>query len=231
MLMKFRTPIVVFLVLIFGGCGSEPAGPGSSGGDEDRATYRVVFDAAWSAATHPAGFPPAPHFSGLIGATHGAGVAFWTEGAAASEGIRVMAETGGKGPLMTEIAAAVSAGDAFGEISGGGINPSPGSVSVNFEVDSDQPLVTLVSMIAPSPDWFVGVRGLPLRSGGEWLSEVTVELFAYDAGTDSGASYTSANQATEPRAPIARIQTSPFDGSSSLGTFTFTRVTASGSAR
>lgn len=231
MLLKLRNPIGVLLIAALSGCGSEPVGPGSSGGDEDRATYRVAFSATWSAATHPVGFPPAPHFSGLIGATHGAGVTFWAEGAVASEGIRVMAETGGKGPLMTEIAAAVSAGDAFAEISGGGINPSPGSVSVNFEVDSSRPLVTLVSMIAPSPDWFVGVRGLSLRSGGEWLSEVTVELFAYDAGTDSGANYTSANQATEPRTPIARIETSPFDGSSPLGTFTFTRIPASGSAR
>ncbi len=79
-------------------------------------------------------------------------------------------------------------------------------------------------MIAPSPDWFVGVHDLSLRQGGEWRSEVTAQLFAYDAGTDSGASYTSPNQATQPQTPIQRIQSSPFDSSTPLGTFTFTLI-------
>ena len=69
-------------------------------------------------------------------------------------------------------------------------------------------------MIAPSPDWFVGVHDLPMLENGNWRDTITVPLYAYDAGTDSGVSYRSANSATTPHAPIARVDTSagPFQG-------------------
>ena len=38
------------------------------------ASYRVTFEATWSAATHPSMFPATPHFSGLVGATHEEGL-------------------------------------------------------------------------------------------------------------------------------------------------------------
>jgi hypothetical protein len=78
-----------------------------------------------------------------------------------------------------------------------------------------------VAMIAPSPDWFIGVRNLDLMPGGQWANEIVVDLFAYDAGTDSGPSYTSPDQATQPPEPIALITGYPFTEGVSLGTFTF----------
>jgi serine/threonine protein kinase len=39
--------------------------------------------------------------------------------------------------------------------------------------------VTLVSMVAPSPDWFVGVGGLPLLQDGQWVDELVVPLPAW----------------------------------------------------
>jgi hypothetical protein len=62
---------------------------------------------------------------------------------------------------------------------------------VEFRISREYPLVSLVAMLAPSPDWFVGVSALDLCEGGRWAAERTVELFAYDAGTDSGSSYES----------------------------------------
>jgi len=58
---------------------------------------------------------------------------------------------------------------------------------------------------------------------GAWLEMLTVELHAYDAGTDSGAIYDAPNSPTEPRAPVFRITASPFEQSRRLGTFTFSR--------
>ena len=187
--------------------------------------YDVVFESTWSASTHPASFPTNAHFSGLIGGTHGPDVTFWAEDSLASEGIKNMAELGSKTALSSEVAAAIQAGTADGELSGGGLSSSPGSVELAFQVNVDFSLVTLVSMIAPSPDWFVGVSSLSLLEEGSWVSSHVVQLFAYDAGTDSGVIYTSPNAATEPRANIARILVSPFDVASPLGTFTFTRRT------
>ena len=149
----------------------------------------VVFASTWSANTHPASFPANPHFSGLIGGTHGDNVTFWAEGSLASDGIKNMAELGSKTPLDSEVEAAIQAGTADGLLSGGGILLSPGSVELTFDVNVDFPLVTLVSMVAPSPDWFVGVSSLSLLEEGSWVSSLAVQLFAYDAGTDSGVIY------------------------------------------
>ncbi len=188
------------------------------------ATYRITFTSTWSAATHPQDFPANPHFSGLIGATHSDSVTFWETGKLASAGVKSMAETGSKNPLTSEIAAAITDGTAGKEISGGGIGSSPGDVSVNAEVTPDFPLVTLVSMLAPSPDWFVGVSGLSLCENDEWVENKEVDLYPYDAGTDSGESYTSANSIANPPENIFRIQ----DGvlavggeATPVGTFTF----------
>ncbi len=184
-------------------------------------SYQVVFDATWSVTTHSTSFPANPSFSGLIGGTHGDSVTFWAEGSLASFGIKQMAELGSKTPLDFEVEAAILDGTGDGLLSGGGILPSPGSVQLTFDVSVDFPLVTLVSMIAPSPDWFVGVSSLSLLDEGSWVSSVVIELFAYDAGTDSGVIYTSPDEPTDPRDNISLITVSPFDVA--LGTFTFTR--------
>lgn len=192
------------LVMCVAAVGSDRARAQSS------ADYTVTFTSTWSAATHPAGFPTAPHFSGLIGGTHDEQVAFWATGGTASLGIKQMAELGAKAALQSEVQTAIDAGHAEFVLSGGGIGRSPGSRRLSFSVSEAFPLVTLVSMLAPSPDWFVGVRDLPLFQGGQWTDTLTVALFVYDAGTDSGPSYTSPNQATSPQEPIARIESSPF---------------------
>ncbi len=187
----------------------------------------MTFDATWSAQTHPQDFPSDAHFSGLIGATHKASATFWQAGQLASEGIRAMAERGSKGSLQFEVERAIAVGTAQFVLSGGNLAVSPASVSMEFEVSQDFPLATLVTMVAPSPDWFVGVAGLALFENGGWKDSVRVDVFAYDAGTDSGASFRSADQETQPRQPIARLTTFPFLNGASvlpLGTFRFERV-------
>ena len=187
------------------------------------ASFTVAFNATWSAATHPVSFPPGPHFSGLIGATHDSRYVMWAVGELASTGIKDMAELGSKTALTGEVEQAIQAGTAGGVVSGGGIVRSPGFTSALVETNTRYPLLSLTSMIAPSPDWFVGVAGLNLRPDGEWLDSATVELLAYDAGTDSGPAYTSANAATAPPAAVSLLTDTPFDGGSPLGTFTIVR--------
>jgi hypothetical protein len=138
-----------------------------------------------------------------------------------------MAETGAKSPLDAEIDGLISAGSACVLISGGGLNPSPGAVMVEFVASVDCPLVSVVTMIAPSPDWFLGVSGLNLLASGAWVEQEVVALYPYDAGTDSGTTYTSPNAPTADPQLIYRIETDPLlvDGAvPPLGTFTFTRL-------
>lgn len=191
------------------------------------AQYILTFKSFWSNTTHPIDFPANPHFSGLIGASHSSNVHLWKEGELSTPGIKNMAETGSKTPLNSEIDSLISNGSACDTISGGGINPSPGEVTVTLTVNKDCPLVSVVSMIAPSPDWFVGVSGLNLDKNGEWIAQKVVELFPYDAGTDSGVTYTSDNEPTANPEAIYMIETEPFLTNgvvAPLGRFTFSRL-------
>ncbi len=190
------------------------------------AEYRVTFEATWSRDTHPNMFPDNPHFSGLIGATHQQDVRFWQEGFLASNGMESMAERGSKTPLDQEVDKAIAEGRAQNLLSGGGINRSPGLVSLDFTASIEHPFVTLVSMVAPSPDWFVGVSALSLLQDGDWANEIVVELHPYDAGTDSGTSYASRDKDTVPPIPISRIDGPPLQVGGTVppvGTFTFQR--------
>lgn len=193
------------------------ASPGMAA-DTD-AQCSVVFDAVWSSATHPIDFPASAHFSGLVGGTHNDQVSFWQPGGFATPGIRSMAETGSKTLLLNEVQNAINGGTAESSISGGGIASPPDSVSVDFTATLQYPLATVVTMIAPSPDWFVGVHGEQLFNNGHWSDLTVVSLPPYDAGTDSGATFTSPNDPTTPAEQISQIAVNPFPNSTSLGTF------------
>lgn len=44
--------------------------------------------------------------------------------------------------------------------------------------------------LGPTPDWVVGVNGLNLcLKNCTWIENLTVDLYPYDAGTDSGITY------------------------------------------
>ncbi|HEX9951116.1 MAG TPA: spondin domain-containing protein, partial [Rubricoccaceae bacterium] len=195
------------------------AAPASAQGG---ATYRVTFESTWSAATHPAGFPANAHFSQLVGTAHAAAVSFWTPGELASTAIEEMAERGRFAALMQEFTAAMP--EALPGHVGQDLPVSPGSAETFLSVSPEHPLLTLVTMLAPSPDWFVGVHGLDLRVNGAWPDHAVVPLAAYDAGTDSGVAYTSPDADTLPREAIALLGTAPFVAGAPVGTFTFERL-------
>lgn len=196
-------------------------GPLATAAAAGEATYRLTFVSYWSESTHPVDFPDDPHFSGLIGGTHHAGFDMWEPGELASPGIQRMAETGSKSPLDEEVMAAIDAGTADVLISGMGIPDSPDDVSVEFVIHESHPLVSVVSMVAPSPDWFVGVDGLSLHDGESWRPLVVMDLVVWDAGTDGGETFTAPNQPTEPPVPIFEKDDYAFASGELVGQFVF----------
>ncbi|MFK7893350.1 MAG: spondin domain-containing protein [Granulosicoccus sp.] len=194
------------------------------------ATYTATFSASWSAETHPVNFPANPHFSPLVGAIHSEQSVLWEMGQMASPGIEQMAETGGTSLLIEEIQAVIDEGRALTSIRGSGVPLSPGSINLEFTVSQEYPLVTLVSMLAPSPDWFIGVDRLStLDNQGGFLPAISVTLKLYDSGTDSGTRYDAANVDTQPPSAIDTVTTDPADtgfvnGEPIVGTLLFTRT-------
>ena len=211
----------LLLVLALAGCDvfSEVDPPVEEPAPLVPATYAVTFDATWSAATHPDGFPASAHFSALTGAVHAPDVRLWAVGEPASNGIRAMAERGATATLRAEVEAL---GTQAAVVEGGYVGTSPGRATAELTVTDEWPLATVVTMLAPSPDWFVGVDGLDLRDGNGWAERVAVDLIVYDAGTDDGATYAAPDAPREPRGPIAAVRTAPLAGTV-VGTLTFER--------
>ena len=190
--------------------------------DGSLATYTATLDIVWSPATHPGNYPNNAHVSPPIGATHVEGFHLWQPGGIATPGIEVMAETGATNALTAEVNAAINAGMARERLLSGAFD-APAVGTMSFDVTKDFPAVTLVTMVAPSPDWFVGCDSVSLLQNGVWVDSITIPLVIWDAGTDSGTNFNSGNQDTNPKEPIA-LETDQFNaGGPVLGTLTFTR--------
>lgn len=211
--------------------GIDPLPQGPTTEQVNQARFRLSFDAQWSAQTFPLNFPGNPHFSGLVGAVHNEQVRFWEPAQIATPGIQLMAETGGKSILLDEVQAAIDSGTALTAIDGSGLGTSPGTSSIEFTVTRDYPEISVTSMLAPSPDWFIGLHNFSLLENGEFLTSRTVDLILYDSGSDEGLRYTSLNAPSDPLEPIARVsseaQDAPFiNGLPSVGTFTIQQMPA-----
>jgi len=127
----------------------------------------------------------------LGGATHNVAASFWELGEVASLGIEDMAETGLIDRLLfDEVAVAIENGTAnsmieIREYTDAQINGVPGILTFEIEMNVDWPLVSMVTMLGPSPDWFVGVSGQSLLNDDDWVTELSVDLPIYDGGTKS----------------------------------------------
>ncbi|MEP3836093.1 MAG: spondin domain-containing protein [Algibacter sp.] len=185
------------------------------------ANYDISVTTIWNTTAHTS-VPNNAHWSPLVGATHKNPNDILEFGVPAplTNGIKDVAEIGVNTNFEHEINTLITAGNANQYLEQG-FSPTAGNNSNatinNVSVSEDFPLITLVSMVAPSPDWFIAISSLNLRSGNNtinngWKDTFTLDVFAYDAGTDSGTDYTSNNMISNPRAPISIISGFPING-------------------
>ena len=174
-----------------------------------RATYEVTFQGNWTLESTPGGVVGGAHFTTLIGAVHNDDVTFWRPGGRASPGVENVAELGVTPTFESEVNASPHAAALVKQSIGGG---GTGRATFQIDVTTDHPLVTLLSMIGPSPDWFVGISGRSLLDASDqWEPRVEIDLFPYDAGTEEGDEFSLSNPATDPQGVITSIRgTGPF---------------------
>ena len=186
------------------------------------ATYSVTFRGSWTTAVTSGGLPGGAHFTTLVGGVHNAGVTFLRDGGRATAGVEFMAELGGTSTLASEVRAAEP--DALSVLLGSGnIGPTGSSTIDSVTLTTDHPRVTLLTMIAPSPDWFVGVSGLSLLDAqGEWMASLAVNLYPWDAGTEEGNEFSLSNPATSPQEVITSIRGRGKFSNEPIATLTFT---------
>ncbi|XP_066589883.1 spondin-1 isoform X2 [Prorops nasuta] len=177
----------------------------------DEAKYEVTFEGLWSRNTHPKDFPIRAwdvFFSDVIGASHTMDYRFWQYNGMASEGLHQVARNGTTRILESELKDQSEHIRTIIKARGITYPNVTGRTFAVFRVDRRHHLMSVVSKIAPSPDWFVGVSGLELcLVNCSWIEHKELNLYPYDAGTENGISYTSNASTTDPQDPIWRITT------------------------
>lgn len=172
---------------------------------KSRATYSIRINGTWTTSVTPGGLPSGDHFTRFVGGVHNDQVTFLTDGGTATSGVESMAEVGGTTGLQNEVNAQRPNADRAVTFGVPGVTGSRTHTGVTFT--SDHPRITLASMIAPSPDWFVGISGRTLlNSSGSWLGSLRVNLYPWDAGTENGTEFSLSNSATNPRGVITSIR-------------------------
>jgi hypothetical protein len=174
------------------------------------AEYTVVVKSRWTKAEHPLEWPATAHFSGVIGTNHTPAYSIFAVGTPPTPGLENLSEEGKHTPLDNEIRAAISAGNAGALFETGPLRNFSDSIVGSVKVDDAFPLVSLVMMVAPSPDWFTGVTNVDLRENGAWAPSKTLDLVAYDSGGDDGTTYMAPNKDTNPKKPTSQAMTPHF---------------------
>ena len=189
------------------------------------ATYELTVDVIWSEETHPGAYTGVvfPHLSHIGVAIHNTDATFWQVGELATPGIKRMAESGQVDLFAKEVSGQVEGGNALAPVLDQKNFGAPGSyTSVQFEVSKSHSLVTLVTMIAPSPDWFVGTSGFDLMENGVWLEDAVIDMLPYDAGTRTNNVFSLAGPENDPPEAISLKTDAPL--STSVGTFRLRRI-------
>ncbi|XP_064627286.1 spondin-1-like isoform X3 [Lineus longissimus] len=182
------------------------------------AKYHMVFQGNWSRHTHPKDYPTKKqllHWSNIVGASHSKDYMLWQYGNEASQGVKDVCEFGYPRSMENEI-------KEHGEhvrtvIKTPGIwNNLADSRWARFTVNRTHHLMSMLTMLGPSPDWCVGVSALDLcKADCNWKGDIRIELYPWDAGTDSGLSYMSQNAKTVPQEKIKRILKQNIDNAGS----------------
>ena len=65
--------------------------------------------------------------------------------------------------------------------------------------------MSFIVRLIPSPDWFVGVASLDLCERKRWKSQLELDLYPMDAGTDRGLTFTAPNWPSIPKEKIYKL--------------------------
>ncbi|XP_048399703.1 spondin-2-like [Stegostoma tigrinum] len=185
------------------------------------ASYSLTFEGKWKPSAFPKQYPmyrPPAQWSPLIAVTHNDDYHLWQLDSLASAGVREYAEKGTHTILAQEVEETKSKMHSIAGLFKGPAIPSGiGQRLMKVTVYPTHPLLSFMVRIVPSPDWFVGGDSIILCEANHWKEFVTLDLYPYDAGTDSGFAFSSPNFATVPQDKITQITSSfPNHGANSF---------------
>jgi len=176
---------------------------------KDEVTYKVTFKNKWNGNRHPKNYPSSAHWSPLVVASHSADYVMWQNETLASAGVKQVAETGSTTTIDAELSNYKGMNKVHDTAKVPVFFPNDNKKKIKIKqlgVSKDHPYVSAITMIAPSPDWITGLDSLKLTDdNGDWLERVRVDVYPYDAGTDSGKTFKATNMKTNPQANIQML--------------------------
>lgn len=167
--------------------------------------YRLTVKGNFKKSVHGKKyFPGNPHFSPVVGVSHNKFYRLFPKDTFASKGVKIVAETGNPQELLSELLEAQNKKSILDYNTSAPFDGDE-TVSITLKVNKSNPYISLITMIAPSPDWVVGVNFLKVIRNGKYLKRKVYPLYAIDAGTDSGKIYTSSDKPTRPQVKIKKL--------------------------
>lgn len=162
-------------------------------------------------------------FSPLAGVTHSNRLSFFTVRGFANKPVEILAETGVNTRYIRFAKRLRSQGRGVLSIVDAGAPTMPGkSTSLIVRVDCKHSFLTVLGMIAPSPDWIVQInnRNMFDTKTNKFIRSDRGTLIAYDTGVDDGREFTppldlSLDLPTKPQmniAPLVEDETDRFEG-------------------
>lgn len=166
------------------------------------AKYSIEITGKWKSPEFAV--PGGVHFTTILGMIHNNGVYLWKENFKASLGVENVAESGNPNPILSEIDSAIATGKASSLIAITAPAPT-GITRSNIYCNSNYSYISFETMIAPTPDWFTGISGFNLFENKKWISDTTINLYAFDAGTEDGDVFGYYNPETMPQQNIRML--------------------------
>jgi len=158
-------------------------------------TFTLEFENFWNAEEFPNEYPENAVWGNFTGLTHrDDNNILLQDNTKASAEIASYAQTNDNTTLAQEILFLTSntynhidvpAGEAFKK-----------SFTFNFQTTADNPHITVVAKMIPSPDWFIVIRNINLNVLGLG-GRINYFVPVYDMGVDSGESYIASGNTTE----------------------------------
>lgn len=175
------------------------------------AKYRLIVRNLWMKPRFAA-VPTGAALSPLTAASHSRRFSAFTLYGYASPGVQAIAEAGDNSILKEELASPMAMPFVKDVVAADGPTLSGMKTSIDIKVDCMFSIVSFLSMVAPSPDWFVAKANLETFVRGKFVDKLVGPLMVYDAGTDSGRTLMAKDSMTTPRENIAPLLGLPFDG-------------------
>lgn len=186
-----------------------PPPPPPEPSEPETAQYTFAMPEVRISPRVPGTLPEGVKFSDpLVFVAHARDAAPFDVDDTASDGLRLLAETGAPDALLGEAQAAsmdiVAA--HFGQLLQVFLSPDP-----SIELSLERPCLSYAQRIDPSSDWFIGFSNVCATDDeGRWMDAVSAELLAYDAGTATGEAFQEKSGDTDPREPIALLDAEPY---------------------